>query len=183
MKVNFGPHLTWWGPYQIMDLLQHVGVSEDRCHDMGKWLSETWVGDFLQAIHDKRKRRMKVRIDYYDIWSMDHTLAPIIHPMLVMLKEKKQGYGFIDHEDAPPELTGEPDPDYPYTSFDTKASERYEWVLDEMIFAFSTLVDADKDHGELTTDQWVKRELDKERSARIQNGFRLFGKYFQTLWD
>ena len=48
-----------------------------------------------------KKRRVEVKIHRYDTWSMDHTLALIIHPMLVQLKEKNHGYFSTESEDAP----------------------------------------------------------------------------------
>jgi hypothetical protein len=91
MKVNIGPYLTWWGPYQIADLLKYVGVSEDRCWVIGKWLSETWVGDFCQWIYDKRQRTVKIRIDKYDSWNADSTIALIAAPLLKQLKATNHG--------------------------------------------------------------------------------------------
>jgi hypothetical protein len=91
MKVKIGPYSNWWGPYQIADLLQKVGVSEDACHKLGDFLNATPLASICEWIHSKKNRTMKVRIDRYDTWSMDETLVPIILPMLKQLKETKHG--------------------------------------------------------------------------------------------
>jgi hypothetical protein len=39
-------------------------------------------------------QKVKVKIHNYDVWSLDHTLAHIIHPALVKLKDCKQGGTF-----------------------------------------------------------------------------------------
>ena len=35
----------------------------------------------------EKERKVNIRIDNYDLWSMDHTLSLIILPMLKKLKE------------------------------------------------------------------------------------------------
>ncbi|PHS04834.1 MAG: hypothetical protein COA88_13110 [Kordia sp.] len=71
MKVKMGPYKNWIGPYQLVDLLQKVGVSEDRCGKLGKWLADTQLSTFCNWIDNKRVRDIQVRIDKYDTWSMD----------------------------------------------------------------------------------------------------------------
>jgi hypothetical protein len=207
MKVHIGPYLTWWGPYQIADLLQYVGVSEDRCHLIGEWLNDTWVGDVCKWIHDRRHRKIKVHIDYYDIWSMDHTLAHIILPMLKMLKDKKHGSPYVDDEDVPENLrsTAAP-PKKEEWDTDDNFHDRWTWVLDEMIWSFGTELDEDEEHKQLYDPYEPGEEVkpsslpfdtvefrtklgkyNKEKAdafyKRKANGFRLFGKYYQGLWD
>ena len=50
------------------------------------------------------ERKIVIHIDDYDTWSMDHTLAPIIAPMLKQLKATKHGAPFVDDEDVPEHL-------------------------------------------------------------------------------
>src|SRR5210317_2030409 len=72
-----------------------------------EWLEDR-VQDFYNVFNwiwfDRRTQKVKVRIDPWDTWSMDHTLAPIILPMLVQLKAEKHGAPFVDNEDVPKEL-------------------------------------------------------------------------------
>lgn len=91
MKAYIGPYLTWWGPYQIADLLQKVGVSEDRCYEIGKWLSETWVNTVCEWIHKRRVRDISVRVDPWDSWSADATIATIAVPIIKQLQKTKHG--------------------------------------------------------------------------------------------
>ena len=49
-----------------------------------------------------KSRKVKIKIDRHDTYSMDHTLALIILPMLVQLRNTKHG---IPHEFA--EVGGE----------------------------------------------------------------------------
>jgi hypothetical protein len=91
MKVFIGRYQTWWGPYQIADLLQKIGVSEDTCCKIGDWLSKTWVDKACEWIHSKNNRKISIHIDKWDTWGMDNTLAMIILPMLKQLKATKHG--------------------------------------------------------------------------------------------
>ena len=58
------------------------------------------------------EQNISVKINKWDTWNMDVTLAHIIHPMLVQLKETKNSH--------PPKLT----------------EQEWDSILDDMIFAF-----------------------------------------------
>ena len=133
--------------------------------------------------YDRRKQKVKIRIDRQDTWSMDHTLAPIILPMLVQLKETKHGAPFVDYEDVPEELRPEPEWYEKYSKngeTDPDFFKRWDWVMDEMIYAFDCKVN--KDDVYMRFDVEDRDAMNKEQE-RISNGFRLFGKYYENLWD
>jgi len=121
---------------------------------------------------DSEDQVIKVKIDNYDTWNMDHTLAYIVLPLLKQLKETKNGAPTVDPKDVPINLRppkkdvlkykelGETDPDF---------FKRWDWILDEMIYAFNCKVNSENN---------MKKEQD-----RISNGFKLFGKYYEALWD
>ena len=209
MKVNIGPYTSWIGPYQIADLLQYVGVSEDTCQNIGEKLADTFVSKVCNWIESKRHRKVKVRIDNYDVWSMDSTLAYIVLPMLVKLKRQMHGSPYTDDEDVPVYLRS--------SSAAKKENEwdtddfhhmRWEWIMDELIWTFTQLhPDTDwedqyhtgnidmkfvpcedkEDMSEMIKGPKDTHVFDKEgyeaHDARINNGLRLFGKHFRSLWD
>lgn len=113
-----------------------------------------------------------VRIDEYDSWSADYTISVVAVPLLKQLKITKQGSPYVDDEDVPEHLrsTAAPPKEKDY-DIDAFHHQRWEWILDEMIWAMEQIRD----------DNWLK--LDRERDERIDNGCRLFGKYFRALWD
>jgi len=135
---------------------------------------------------DDAEQVVEVHIDKWDTWSMDHTLAPIILPMLIQLKQTTHGAPNVDLEDVPeglrPTNTEEWQKLYNETGdTDDKFFERWDWVLDEMIYAFDCK--ANKDEVYMRFDTKTERDaMDKEQD-RISNGFRLFGKYYESLWD
>ena len=141
-----------------------------------------WVYDHtVNLYYDNAKQTEKIHIDPWDTWSMDHTLAPIILPMLIQLKETKHGAPDVDDTDVPPHLRKTPDDVLKYKSIgetDENFFKRWDWVMDEMIYAFDCKANKD--------DVWMRFEnrLDiLKEQERISNGFRLFGKYYENLWD
>jgi hypothetical protein len=198
VKVYIGPYCNWIGPYQIAEkILFWMDKDEDeRVHNFGEWLSDTWVGNFCDWVHSKKNRKVKVRIDKYDTWNMDHTLALIILPMLKQLRDTKHGSPSVDDEDVPEHLRSNPnrikmseDDIHKVESWDADDTihDRWNWVMDEMIYAFEMELDEDwemeiyKRGGESWTDEkFAERKVINDR---IANGFRLFGKYYRGLWD
>jgi len=167
-----------------------------------------FIEDRIQSVYnvfnwlwfDRRSQKINVRIDKFDTWSMDHTLAYIVEPMLKQLKLTKHGAPDVDNKDVPKELRSElVDDNICPTHFD-----KWDWVLDEMIFAFESKHkdweeqfhsgEVDRVFKDLENGytEWLEGpnhtfEIDWEgRKAyqdRITNGFRLFGKYYEGLWD
>jgi len=83
-----------------------------------------------------------VKIDRYDTWSMDHTLCHIVLPMLKQLQATKHGSPLVDDEDVPDHLKSTAAPPKE-NEWDTDGNHflRWDWVLDEMIFAFEHKID------------------------------------------
>jgi hypothetical protein len=137
------------------------------------------------------KREIDIEIHNYDTWSMDETLSHIILPMLKKLKEEKHGSPYVELDDVPEHLRPTEVPEY---GADNKHHERWEWVMDEMIWAFEQNLTnwEDQYYGEWVEDEskilggtHVGTDYDgmKAHGDRMANGFRLFGTYFQGLWD
>ncbi len=183
MKVYIGPYKGYLGIYDIVHVLEKFRVSEDRCYEIGHRLERSWFGSLVRWINDLYgERKIKVRIDPYDTYSMDHTLALIILPMLKQLKASSHSVGSVKDEDVPEELRSTSAPPVTDQEFlDANYFKRWEWVLDEMIFSF----DAIANHGDevFFDGHKVNHEALNAHYDRIDNGTRLFGKYYQSLWD
>ena len=222
MKVYISGYRNHWiSPYTILKKVcfweKDDGVFynlEDKPnHKYDKWIHRLdpicmAIQKVLDFIHPRIEY---VKIDRYDTWSMDHTLANIILPMLKQLRDSKHGAPYVDDEDVPKELWSIHS--FPTEEYGTDGNhfKRWDWVLDEMIFAFECKNDDTwqeafssgvSDHksvackwdenGKATMYQMVDGpnhtykcdyEGMKVVEDRIQNGFRLFGKYYQALWD
>jgi hypothetical protein len=128
--------------------------------------------------------------------------------MLKQLKETKHGSPFVDDEDVPEELKSTSSP-AKENDWDTDENhfKRWDWVLDEMIWAFDHIandgewqeefysgnvsmktIQLENGMSRLIADTGpdafrVDYERMKKVEDRIKNGTRLFGKYYQALWD
>ena len=108
------------------------------------------------------KRKVSVTIHPHDLYSLDMTLALIIHPALVEMKKCKRGVPIVDPDDS---LHFGVDA----TSFEENES-RWEYVIDEMIWGFDQIING---------SQFM---YNKDLDNRIANSLRLFGKYYTNLW-
>jgi len=131
---------------------------------------------------DGEDQKIEVQIDPWDTWSMDYTLAYIVLPMLRQLKETKHGAPSVDDEDVPEDLrsTSAPPKENEWDT-DEFHFDRWDWALDEMIYAFDCK--ANKDEVYMRFDIKTERDAMEKEQKRISNGFRLFGKYYENLWD
>ena len=175
------------------DVLESIEDAVQTVYNMFNWI---WF--------DRRTQKIKVRIDRWDTWSMDHTLAHIILPMLVQLKRTKHGAPRVDNADVPKELRMSKKDMTQFAkdgSTDDKFFKRWDWILDEMIWAFNQKCREDwegdfyeyrdwdqeesKDPDSLFGLKlvWEDREGQKAHRERMTNGFKLFGKYYENLWD
>ena len=156
---------------------------------------------------DRQTQKIKVRIDRHDTWGMDHTLAHIIVPMLEQLRDTKNGAPIVDNEDVPERLRM-PD-EWLATKYNVNGEtdenffKRWDWVLEEMIWAFQQhqkddwteqfytweeTVPGDPEASELDTMLGIRiKHVDQEgldaANKRLANGLRLFAKYYGSLWD
>lgn len=147
----------------------------------------------IKRYADGRVRKNEVKLDKYDSWCIPWTISHIMTPVLKQLKETKHGYGAIEKEDVPEKLHS--------TYNDSFSEEAYNWVLDELIWMFDVTstefedepefitgceCDAESDLNEhfnkLTIDEDKKLEYDAYHQ-RVDNAWKLFGKYARTLWD
>ena len=241
MKVYIGKYRDHWiSPYTMLDYMffwtdwskcsrwstqqaiEDHGREKSQYVEHPEWV-EKWsdrlvpLSQAIQWVLDLVHPKIEyVKIDKWDTWSMDHTLSPIILPMLKQLQATKHGSPLVDDEDVPDHLksTAAPPKENDWDT-DENLHLRWDWVMNEMIFAFEHKVDDSWQdafrEGEI---DWVHVPIDKDGNEvpkgehkyyqtkdgpnhtykcdyegmkkveeRIQNGFRLFGKYYQALWD
>lgn len=195
-------------PSQYVEHPEWVERWSDRLEPVSRAIQ--WIG---QRVYPRIEY---VKIDRWDTWSMDHTLAHIVLPMLKQLKATKHGSPQVDDEDVPEHLrsTAAPPRENEWDT-DDNLHRRWDWVMGEMIFAFECeLDDSWEDQFREGEIDWISVPVDKEGNEvpkgqhryfqmkdgpnhtykcdyegmkvvqqRIDNGFRLFGKYYQALWD
>lgn len=208
MKVKIGKFIYRWSTSRLDDMWYKFRYNKSRWeHPEDKYdIVFEKFSDFCQDIlnatinklKDKQKQKIKVKIEPHDIWATDFHLAQIILPMLKRLKEHKHGAPFTDDEDVPEELKSTVKSAKDEYDVDDLYHERWEWILDEMIWAFEQMADYDTDnqfykwddvpHDIIKipfTERNVTVDYDgmKAWNKRIDNGTKLFGKYFRSLSD
>ena len=126
-------------------------------------------------------QRKHIKIDQHDTCAMDNTLSCIIVPMLEQLKEQKNGSQLVDITDVPVHLWPSWEEMQVKESYnpDSLVHQRWDWVMNEMIFAFKFARDEDMLDYYTTKDDPEYLEL----AERLDNGRRLFAKYYNGLWD
>lgn len=108
-----------------------------------------------------KRRRERVSVHRYDLWSLDHTLALVILPALEKFRTASRGSLWGDLLPAD------------YSSLSARERTRAEKavgkqqheILGKMITAFELIVE------DCTADD-----------SRIQEGLDLFAKYYRGLW-
>ena len=202
MKVYLSKYRYHWiSPYTVLEKVffwREIDYDEPIIDKWSDRLTPICQGiqKVLDFIHPKINY---VKIDRWDTWSMDYTLSFIVVPMLKQLKETKHGAPFVDDEDVPEELKSTSAP-LKENDWDTDENhfKRWDWALNEMIWAFEQNLDHDSEDKFFDHAEWDEKEKDfgknlhkikidqpglKAHQDRKANGFRLFGKYYQGLWD
>lgn len=215
MHIKMGPYEDYITSHSYIKHIEKY-VGEKVCDRI-----DDFIQPILNVLWNNRcwnRRKIKIRIDHYDTWSMDHTLAFIIVPMLKQLKATKHGAPFVDDEDVPVELksiNAEPltEEQKNIGEVDNNHFKRWDWILDEMIWAFEQdalddgwenqyysgntdytwkLInpeesDTEKQLYEMKTGPNHTFKVDREgienHQKRMDNGRRLFAKYYNSLWD
>ena len=202
MKVYLSKYRYHWiSPYTVLEKVffwREIDYDEPI---IDKWSDRlTPICQGIQKVLDFFHPKINyVKIDRWDTWSMDYSLSFIVVPMLKQLKETKHGAPFVDDEDVPEELksTSAPPKENDYDT-DENHFKRWDWALNEMIWAFEQNLDTNSEEKFFDHAEWDEKEKDfgknlhkikidqpglKAHQDRKANGFRLFGKYYQGLWD
>lgn len=219
MKVYINKYRdNWLSPYTILEKI-FFWKEIDYDDPLISRLSDILLPfcKLLQKILDFINPKINyVKIDKWDTWSMDSTLSYIILPMLKQLRDTKHGAPNTDDEDVPEELKStNAAPKENEWDTDENHFKRWDYILDEMIFAFEHKVDDSWEDAFRSGEHdiiWVPcdglgnkvpkgehkfmqmedgpnhtYQCDYEGMRkvydRMRNGFRLFGKYYENLWD
>lgn len=210
MKVYISKYRDHWvSPYTILKKVCFWEKDKDRIYNLADdpnnpyepWLRRldpvcVALQRFLDFVHPEINY---VKIDRQDTWAMDSTLAGIILPMLKQLRDTKHGAPYTDDKDVPEYLRSHmAQPKEHEWDTDSLHFMRWDWILAEMIWAFEQKIEDDEgkffDHSDCDT---TKRPWNSEGYKRVKydkkghqawlkrkaNGFRLFGKYYENLWD
>lgn len=210
--ITIVEYMFFWTEWSKCGRNKYAIPDEDYVN-MPKWADKladclTPLSKAIQYVWDLVDRKINyVKIDHWDTWSMDSTLALIVLPMLKQLHATKHGAPNVSDDDVPDHLksTAAPQKEDEWDA-DDNHFKRWDYVLEEMIFAFQCLADDSWEeefhsgtidikfvelensgfnemvHGENHTHKWDREGWEKV-NQRINNGLVLFGKYYRNLWD
>lgn len=212
MYVKLGPYVEHHTGDRIIKPLRKI-LPEHVCDTIEEYV--LWPVTRVVNQFKRRKRQIKVVVHGYDAWNADSTLALIIVPVLKEFRSQLHGAPDVDDEDVPDHLKRSAAPalsekDLSCGCTDENWQARWEWVIDEMIWAFTQVNEdwedqfysGEHDHqwtvinpdapeteqlSELSLGPKDTFAIDKDGmkayAVRMQNGYRLFGKYYRNLWD
>jgi len=157
MRVKIGKYIHWYTTQRAENAYiewrhkKYAWDVDERDYD---WIDRTVIKILdgwqtvlhytVNQIQSRRKQKIRVRLDPWDSWNADSTLAHIILPVLEQLKETKQGAPFVDNEDVPKNLRP--------TKKEMKKTEetghtddnhfaRWDYILDAMIWSFREMAE------------------------------------------
>ncbi|MCX6783322.1 MAG: hypothetical protein NTZ20_05060 [Candidatus Levybacteria bacterium] len=140
-------------------------------------------------IDPRKKRKISVKLDNYDVWDVAETLSEIIVPLLKKLKQIKNGIPNVHDADLPDDIrTKYPIESSEYFNVDyddvhmEKITARWEYVIDAMIFAFDSYKTNWESQFYLNGLLYDKQGYD-DYENKILNGRILFTKYYDNLWS
>lgn len=187
MKVKIKPYVCYkrWSYKYFLDPIERsidYFYGEAIAETAIERLEETLIVEGIMKVLDPigeslsdwlDSRRVSVKIHRWDTYSMDSTLTCIIIPMLKQIRKELNSAPLCNYEDADVDLrpTKEDitrmaaEPGWTDENF----FKRWENILDKMIEAFEI-------HQE---DVLYPKDAKKEK---LENGLRLFGKYYMNLW-
>lgn len=101
------------------------------------------IGDFPKTTD---RRRIDIHIEKFDTWNLDHTLALIILPALLQLKQEKHGvpgeFAEVGGEDYAAQSSFDFYSETHSEAFDA-GIHRWDEILDKMIWSFQQIIDPD----------------------------------------
>lgn len=138
----------------------------------------------------RSNRKIKVKIDPQDTYSLDHTLANIILPALIQLKNTKHGipneFGNVGGENFSSQLSFDFYTDTYNEAFDLGVKQ-WEEVLDKMIWSFSQIVEdtySEKyHHGKIDMGfEETGKQFHNPLTGKIENTYHMVDKNPDEHW-
>ena len=219
MKVYIGKYYKNWfhsNIHQSYMTKKHGNEWEENTNKFEDFLEK--VESTIQSIYNATinkvvghhwGHKVRVRVDDYDAWNADNTLAHIILPVLIKVRDSKYGTPLVDDEDVPENIRSTAATKQKEHEWDTDEflEARWQYAIGEMIYAFECAINDEWD------DQFYSGETDYTRVPeeiggetyyalkegpnhtfkvdsdgmnaawiRRNNALRLFGKYYHSLW-
>jgi hypothetical protein len=147
---------------------------------IGKWTKTT------------NRRKVDIHIDSWDTWNADATLAMIIYPMLLQLRDTKHGVpSELVNEVGGEDYTDQSSFEFYKQTHDWAweiASKRWDEILDKMIWSFQQLVEVDYDnkyHHGLGDYEFVEsgNQFPNPVTGKMEKTFQMINKNPDCWYD
>lgn len=140
---------------------------------------KVFIGPYPKG-RSKAKRKISVRIDGYDTWSLDHTLAYIILPCLKQIRKRKRGAPGRCFDYSHHETMKWHSPEFNRAEAKSSKAGFKKWadLLDAMIWSFDQVVRDGADEPDITKNKKAYMAY----QTRVSEGLKVFGDYYQALW-
>lgn len=140
------------------------------------------IGPFPSAT-SKKDRKVKIKIDNYDLWSLDHTLAMVIYPAVKLIAKHKVGTPMSMFSDRCHELMQmgtQPTAALKreYTKLNKAGHKKWQDTLNEIVWTFHQLAEVE----EFEATEGMTRKQEDAYHQRIKDGLHLFAEYYRALW-
>jgi len=185
--------------YNILSRIPYLKRT-DYPYYLAQQFHDTLLGFLITRFFKMFDSEDIIIVEYHDTWNCDHTLSKIIVPLLREYKKNLSGHPcYIDDEDVPEHLRHTPEDEMNSNC----TEESWLWIINEMEWAFQQkLTDWEEqyttrevldDDGTLFPrrpllgNKLYRYHFDEEgidvHQQRMNNGFRLFARYFESLWN
>lgn len=135
-------------------------------------------------------RKVDIQIDRFDTYGLDHTLAHIIYPSLIQLRDTKQGvpneFAMVGGEDYSDQTSFDFYKDEDGSLFDQRC-KAWDEVLNKMIWSFEQILKDEYDnkyhHGRPKFD-WVKsgQQMFNPMTNKMEDTFQMVDKNPDEHW-
>lgn len=185
MKIKIRKYIEIWNIYTFVDkICIFFNVEDDKVIEIFNKIEEIkWLerfNDFINNLNEKiNSKKDTIKIDEWDVWNLDITLAKIIYPALLEYKRQIDVY----HE----------------------STDEFIEALDKMIFSFKVLNEdweqqfyseiennenkplyETDDNGYIVKINKFFNYDEKGYNAykdKINEGLKLFGEKYMSLWN
>jgi len=136
----------------------------------------------------RKNRAYHIHIDDHDVWDLNYTLATIIHPALIRLRERVPYLGYpTPYEEAGiwPEygdLQGSFESILDRDAESTYFKNLWMGKLQKMIDAFAMIIDKDEEYDKIMHHR-DDEDARIEWRRKIDEGMKLFSENYDGLWD
>ncbi|MDD4436427.1 MAG: hypothetical protein PHS04_00100 [Tissierellia bacterium] len=168
MKFTIGKYPFYFNIYKILKKLR---ISDDLTDRISNRFFNSRLGKFLNYYDNDSGRKVSMKLSKYDYHDPSDTISIFLSYYINKIKDRGESFIVVDDSDIPKEMYDK------YKNHPDYFTMKSEWLFDEIIGTFSNCCISLRDNQKIIVwdDEIMKLE------SRIENGLRLFTKYFRDI--